>query len=131
MVKLKSVRACHVKTILIAQVGVALQQWLMEVPHAMLSSKVVSAHGLLLQKLIMLCTRNMKLISVNIRILLKRLVSKNLIILTTSLFTEVREAAMFMALKISVMDSHAMTMMTALVVVVDILCHFSSKDVSH
>ena len=38
---------------------------------------------------------------------------------------------MFMALKISVMDSHAMTMMTVLVVAVDILFHFSSKDVSH
>ena len=60
MVKLKSVRACHVKTILIVQVDVALQQWLMEVLLAMLLSKVVSAHGLLLQKLIMLYTRNMR-----------------------------------------------------------------------
>ena len=38
---------------------------------------------------------------------------------------------MFMALKISVMDSHAMTMTTVSVVAVDILFHFSSKDVSH
>ena len=38
---------------------------------------------------------------------------------------------MFMALKISVMDSLAMMMMIVLVVAVDILCHFSSKDVSH
>ena len=38
---------------------------------------------------------------------------------------------MFMALKISVMDSHAMTMMTVSVVAADILSHFSSKDVSH
>ena len=60
MVKQKSVRACHVKTILIVQVDVALQQWLMEVLLAMLLSKVVSAHGLLLQKLIMLYTRNMR-----------------------------------------------------------------------
>ena len=60
MVKLKSVRVCHVKTILIVQVDVALQQWLMEVLLAMLLSKVVSAHGLLLQKLIMLYTRNMR-----------------------------------------------------------------------
>ena len=38
---------------------------------------------------------------------------------------------MFMALKINVMDSHAMTMTTVSVVAVDILFHFSSKDVSH
>ena len=38
---------------------------------------------------------------------------------------------MFMVLKISVMDSLAMMMMTVLVVAADILFHFSSKDVSH
>ena len=130
-VKLRNVKACHVKTILIVQVDVALQQWLMEVQHAMLLSKVVSAHGLLPLKSIMHYTRNTKLISVNIKILLKRLASRNLITQTTCLFTEVKGAAMFMALKISVMDSHAMTMMTVTVVAADILCHFSLKDVSH
>ena len=131
MVKLKSVRACHAKMIPIVQVGVALQQWQMEVQRAMLLFRVVFAHELSLQKSIMHYTRNTKLILVSIKILLKRLASRNPIILTTCPFTEVKEAAMFMALKISVMDSHAMTMMTALVVAVVILCHFSSKDVSH
>ena len=130
-VKQRNVKACHAKTILIVQVDVALQQWLMEVQHAMLLSKVVSAHGLLPLKSIMHYIRNTKLISVNIKILLKRLASRNLITLTTCLFIEVKEAAMFMALKISVMDSHVMTMTTVLVVAADILCHFSSKDVSH
>ena len=129
--KLKSVKVCHVKTILIVLVVVALQQWLMEVPHAMLLYKVVFVHGLLLLKSIMHYIRNTKLISVNTKIRLKWQVLRNLITLTTSLFIEVKEAAMFMALKISVMDNLAMTMMTVLVVAVDILCHFSLKDVSH
>jgi hypothetical protein len=130
-VKLKSARACHVKTILIVLVGVALQQWLMEVPHVMLLSRVVFVQGLLLLKSIMHYIRNTKLISVNTKIRLKWQVLRNLITLTTFPFIEVKEAAMFMALKISVMDNLAMTMMTVLVVAVDILCHFSSKDVSH
>ena len=67
----------------------------------------------------------------SIKILLKRLASRNLIILTKCPSIEVKGAAMFMVLKISVMDNHAMTMMTVSVVAVDILCHFSSKDVSH
>ena len=131
MVKLKSVRACHVKTILIVQVGVALQQWQMEVLLAMLLSRVVFVHGHLLLKSIMHYTRNTKLISVNIKILLKRLASRNLITQTTCLFIEVKVAAMFMVLKISVMDSLVMTMMTVTVVAADILCHFSLKDASH
>ena len=131
MVKLKSVRVCHVKTILIVQVDVALQQWQMEVLLAMLLSRVVFAHELLLLKSIMHYTRNTKLISVNIKILLKRLASRNLITQTTCLFIEVKVAAMFMVLKISVMDSLVMTMMTVTVVAADILCHFSLKDVSH
>ena len=131
MVKLKSVRVCHVKTILIVQVDVALQQWQMEALLAMLLSRVVFAHELLLLKSIMHYTRSTRLTSVSIKILLKRSASRNLIILTTCPFIGVKEAAMFMALKISVMDSHAMTMMTVSVVAVDILSHFSSKDVSH
>ena len=131
MVKLKSVRVCHVKTILIVQVDVALQQWQMEVLLAMLLSRVVFAHELLLLKSIMHYTRNTKLISVNIKILLKRLASRNLITQTTCLFIEVKVAAMFMVLKISVMDSLVMTMMTVTVVAADILYHFSLKDVSH
>ena len=131
MVILKSVKVCHAKTITTVLADAVLQLWLTEVPRVMLSSRVASVQELSLLKSIILYMKNMQLTLVSIRIHLRRLVLTNLIIQMTSLSIEVKEDAMCMALIINAMGSHAMTMMTVLVGVVDTLYPSSSRDAFH
>ena len=131
MVILKNVKVCHAKMITTVLADAALQQWLTEVPRVTLSSRVTSAQELSLLKSITLYTKNMQLTLASIKIHLRMLVLKNLIIPMTSPSIEAKEDAMCMALIINAMDSHAMTMMTALVGAVDTLYPSSLSDAFH